>query len=292
MLLFLVKFTVTFMLLDHAVNETVKEIAASAYPISFINELEDEKIREYGKTSIPSPEDETKKLVKEFETGESGNLIKAVISGDLKDFDVSGALEGMLEDYGKGIIGGIIDSLTPAYWDMKAAGKYMIADELIKEYLDSPLINQSCVRLRLVELPQGEEEFKARSKGKAYEGFGLYPGRDFGSDDIVLQLEYLYRVNLPFMKAVEIKMVHTSVERAWINGSFGLLTAEDEGLNLEPDGYTVFITRTGIRYHQGSCRHLRKSKIPVSIEQAEEDGYTPCKVCKPLIADKENSDGG
>ena len=38
------------MALDYAVNEAAKEIAAAAYPISFVNELEDEKLQEYGNT--------------------------------------------------------------------------------------------------------------------------------------------------------------------------------------------------------------------------------------------------
>ncbi|MEA4846996.1 MAG: hypothetical protein VB106_07175, partial [Clostridiaceae bacterium] len=96
-----------------------------------------------------------------------------------------------------------------------------------------------------------------------------------------LQLEYRYSVNLPFMEPLDIRMIHTAVERAWIKGSFGVLTAEEEGLDLEPEGSTVFITRTGIRYHKGNCRYLRKSRIPINIEEAEGKGYTPCKVCKP-----------
>ena len=60
-----------------------------------------------------------------------------------------------------------------------------------------------------------------------------------------------------------------------------ILTADDEGFNLESEGRIVYITRTGIRYHVESCRYLRKSKIPIIIEEAEESGYTPW-VCKPL----------
>ncbi|HUT05011.1 MAG TPA: thermonuclease family protein [bacterium] len=44
---------------------------------------------------------------------------------------------------------------------------------------------------------------------------------------------------------------------------------------------TVYITRTGSKYHRGNCRYLRTSKIPISLAEAKRMGYTPCKVCKP-----------
>ena len=46
-------------------------------------------------------------------------------------------------------------------------------------------------------------------------------------------------------------------------------------------GSTVYITRTGRKYHQGSCHYLRRSKIPISLSDAKARGYTPCSVCGP-----------
>ena len=43
----------------------------------------------------------------------------------------------------------------------------------------------------------------------------------------------------------------------------------------------VYITKTGSKYHRGNCRHLKSSKIPISLEKAKSDGYEPCKTCKP-----------
>jgi len=271
------------MALDHAVNETAKEIAAGAYPISFINEIEDEKLEQYENAEIPTLEEELEKLVQQSGTISPGNILSILMSEDFKGEDISQALKGVLEDYSKGIIGGIVDKITPVYWDMKSAGKYMIAEALIKELLDSSLVNTQSVKLRLVEFPQSKAEYAAKAEIEAYKSYGLTPDKDFSHDDVVIQLEYCYKVKLPFMKALDFKMIHTAVERAWINGSFGILTAEDEGLELEPEGNTVFITRTGIRYHKGSCRYLRKSRIPIDVGEAVEKGYTPCKVCKPQI---------
>jgi hypothetical protein len=43
---------------------------------------------------------------------------------------------------------------------------------------------------------------------------------------------------------------------------------------------TVYVTRTGEKYHRASCQHLRRSSIPMSLSEAKRAGYTPCKVCR------------
>lgn len=42
---------------------------------------------------------------------------------------------------------------------------------------------------------------------------------------------------------------------------------------------TVYITRTGEKYHEDGCHHLRKSKFGIDREEAIRKGYTPCKNC-------------
>ena len=42
---------------------------------------------------------------------------------------------------------------------------------------------------------------------------------------------------------------------------------------------TVYITNTGKKYHNAGCRYLKSSSIPISLSQAQAQGYTPCKVC-------------
>ena len=44
---------------------------------------------------------------------------------------------------------------------------------------------------------------------------------------------------------------------------------------------TVYITKTGECYHRGFCWHLSKSKIAVTLQEATDDGYRPCKNCRP-----------
>jgi len=273
-LLFLVKFTCIAMVLDYAVNETAKEIAASAYPISFINSLEDERIGEF--------KEAFERFKQEPESGSLTDIVNILVSEDFNEIGEENTLKKLLADFSKALAGGLLDDITPVYWNMKSAGKDALAGIVASEHLKNPLIKQENVRLVLVEFPQSKAEYESNCRNGKYEDLGMRPGKDFGIDDVVIQLEYDYRVRLPFIDALYVKMVHTAVERAWLNGNYGILTAEDEGLELEPQGTIVFITRTGIRYHRGSCWHLRRSQIPVDIGEAKDRGYTPCKVCKPL----------
>jgi hypothetical protein len=50
---------------------------------------------------------------------------------------------------------------------------------------------------------------------------------------------------------------------------------------LQVSAQTVYITKTGEKYHTESCRHLSKSAYSISLADAKEKGYTACKVCKP-----------
>lgn len=44
---------------------------------------------------------------------------------------------------------------------------------------------------------------------------------------------------------------------------------------------TVYVTKTGKKFHPSSCHHLRASKIKTDRTKALRAGYTACKVCKP-----------
>lgn len=48
----------------------------------------------------------------------------------------------------------------------------------------------------------------------------------------------------------------------------------------EPEGETVYVTRTGSKYHRSGCQYLRRSRIPVSLKEAKRS-YEPCSVCRP-----------
>lgn len=44
---------------------------------------------------------------------------------------------------------------------------------------------------------------------------------------------------------------------------------------------TVYVTKTGKKYHQDGCASLSKSKIAINKDDAEKEGYTPCSKCNP-----------
>ena len=44
---------------------------------------------------------------------------------------------------------------------------------------------------------------------------------------------------------------------------------------------TVYVTRTGSKYHRYGCQYLRKSCYARSLSSAKTSGYTPCSRCNP-----------
>jgi endonuclease YncB( thermonuclease family) len=59
----------------------------------------------------------------------------------------------------------------------------------------------------------------------------------------------------------------------------GLLSPPVEPDTPEQKEETVYVTKTGAKYHQAGCRHL-KSSIPMSLSEAAKR-YGPCSVCHP-----------
>jgi competence protein ComEC len=49
----------------------------------------------------------------------------------------------------------------------------------------------------------------------------------------------------------------------------------------DPATVTVYVTRTGKKYHRGGCRYLSRSKMTTTLKEAVAHGFGPCSVCKP-----------
>lgn len=64
------------------------------------------------------------------------------------------------------------------------------------------------------------------------------------------------------------------------------ITAPEESSSAPDDGQniTVYITKSGTKYHRDGCRFLNDSKIPVKLSELDTKKYTPCSVCKPDTA--------
>jgi hypothetical protein len=43
---------------------------------------------------------------------------------------------------------------------------------------------------------------------------------------------------------------------------------------------TVYITKTGKKYHRDGCQYLRSSRIPIALKDAKAN-YTACRICRP-----------
>ena len=66
-------------------------------------------------------------------------------------------------------------------------------------------------------------------------------------------------------------------------GVVSTLPAQQPAAQLSEDAKTetVYITRTGNRYHRDGCRFLSQNKINTTVKEAQANGYAPCKVCRP-----------
>ena len=42
---------------------------------------------------------------------------------------------------------------------------------------------------------------------------------------------------------------------------------------------TIYVTNTGSKYHEYVCRYLEYSCIEKELQQAINQGYTPCSIC-------------
>ena len=60
---------------------------------------------------------------------------------------------------------------------------------------------------------------------------------------------------------------------------------------VDPQNITVYITKSGSKYHCAGCRYLRTSSIPISLKDAVVK-YSPCSVCSPPTIDKADSQQG
>lgn len=85
----------------------------------------------------------------------------------------------------------------------------------------------------------------------------------------------------PVGKGVRTKAEEKARQEAAAAESAAEARAQAEAQAEDTNGYTVYITKTGEKYHSGGCRYLKKSKIAIDINDARAQGYEPCSVCNP-----------
>lgn len=84
--------------------------------------------------------------------------------------------------------------------------------------------------------------------------------------------------------AIQPEATNTPVRASLASGlsSTRITTQESpQALSQASDSTSVYVTKTGAKYHTGSCSHLRRSRIPMSLSDATNAGYSPCSVCNP-----------
>lgn len=53
---------------------------------------------------------------------------------------------------------------------------------------------------------------------------------------------------------------------------------------------TVYINKTGKKYHTDTCHYLKNSKKEITLEEAINSGYQACSVCRPNQNAGENTE--
>ncbi len=53
------------------------------------------------------------------------------------------------------------------------------------------------------------------------------------------------------------------------------------GESQSAEDVVVYITESGEKYHLSTCRYVREGGIALTLADAQEQGYEPCKVCCP-----------
>lgn len=65
-------------------------------------------------------------------------------------------------------------------------------------------------------------------------------------------------------------------------GPFQESDLEKERNNFDITSDYVYITETGEKYHLYNCPALKSIEDELSVDDAEGEGYDPCKICDPL----------
>ena len=151
---------------------------------------------------------------------------------------------------------------------------------------DHPAANHLQASEFLINLLSGEKVFVLDTQKNAAAGDELAEVKLFRvPDGLYVNLEIIrqgYAQLGPGDLGKELGLFKTYQQRARLSGK-GLWNKSITAATAveEPQGITVFVTKTGKKYHRQSCRFLAKSEISMDIGEAKARGFTPCKICKP-----------
>ena len=101
------------------------------------------------------------------------------------------------------------------------------------------------------------------------------PQKGASMKTIPLKLRRLFLV----IAVLVISWVSTADSTAYLSAAHLAAASSSQKLQQEKE-VTVYVTRTGEKYHRGTCHYLSRSKIPMSLKDAKLS-YDACKVCRP-----------
>lgn len=237
--------------LDLAVKAAGRDIAAVAYPLSLLHEQEEELFAQGEGMAV-----DTIPGLSEYAELRAG-LPQLLGSGGL---NAAAIFEGLLEQ-----------------------GGFALARSVLAAHLETYRLDPAQMTLNLAHLPQSRYGFFREKQQPQYQEAGILPEADFAKEDVVIQAEYSLALPMPFFSGNTVRLKSAVVERAWLAGGNGVYTVRGEKSLFEQareeTGTVVYVTRTGVKYHLSGCLYLRKSRIPLTVPEAQDRGYTPCKIC-------------
>lgn len=238
LLLFFTKIACLDIVLDQALKESARQIAAMSYPLNFFNDYIDNQIVEGEPLSKFFSHEVTSVQAIAAGTLEE-SLLTSILSGKLFRPDLEKTWQNLKEqitgDSLDLVEGMLVNTLFNPFLDLKETGQYQLAREVFENQLLNSRVNPQQINFTLVKLPQSISEYEHKKAGMCYRDGTLTPDEDFHKDDVVLQLEYKVKLPLPFLGVREVLLSHTAVERAWLYGGNGVYAAErnEEGIDFD-----------------------------------------------------------
>jgi len=77
------------------------------------------------------------------------------------------------------------------------------------------------------------------------------------------------------------RMMRRKIAWLLVLAALAVFAAQCGGGETRQASRTVYVTRTGAKYHRAGCASLSRSKIAMSLQEAERKGYGPCARCNP-----------
>jgi hypothetical protein len=254
---------------ERSVSRSAAALAGSVYPLTFLNALADEVAMGGGEAQAGAEE-----------AAEAAGVPGGGDPGDLFELlrDLLPGLDGLLprED---------LDRLAGSFGRAKSA----LAEEAVRGMMvedSGGLLQTGRIRFVMLELPASVTEYAAKCRDPAFAERCRAVGYTPDIADVALCVEYVQEVAIPFLGTRTVVFRSLAVERGWVEGTHDIGSLLDTlraaaGEGTQDPGRTVFVTRTGVRYHRDGCMYLRLSRIPVELGEAVRMGYSPCKVCRP-----------